>query len=408
MIKYVFGFCFLITSLWAQDLKSRLLDYDFQRVKITTSAKSMIIDFVKKDDFDSINILIRFCDSINAPDETWLDGWDRLILKILAKDETYLMNPKSYVNDINLLDTIPGRHEVYRHNYPLRMRDDPDYYPRSPAYQGEDLGQFLLLSLKKNFDKVKRELAAHADLVDFLDIVFTVRKSYYYGHDAEFQRKVHKFLVFHTDSPFYNIVLYQYSDYRSENRTGGMAGITASYDAYADPTNRFLPDHPQLGLVLNIYKKRLLFHGLVKGWTVNTESALIYGSDTLKKGSKLNTPKVRLGLGFMAYRRDTWCVSPYGGYEWFFPEKVKSDKGRGKSFGVPNSHGSVVGIQIERLNQESFGTLWMFNIGYAFLKTNRIRSDLGKNYIFLDVGWALGGWERERYFPNRGELYRMR
>ena len=54
MITKILCALFLLTVFSIADVKDMLLNYDFERIRLTNAARSKVVDLVKQKDFDSV------------------------------------------------------------------------------------------------------------------------------------------------------------------------------------------------------------------------------------------------------------------------------------------------------------------------------------------------------------------
>jgi hypothetical protein len=106
-----------------ENLGSILLQYKFERDKVITAGRSKIIDLIGAHDYDSIQIVVAYCDSITGPVKNWLTNTERFIIHYILKDTSYLRNPAIYRECFGLKDSLPPAEGTDPFN--------PDYIPRA-------------------------------------------------------------------------------------------------------------------------------------------------------------------------------------------------------------------------------------------------------------------------------------
>ena len=83
----------------------RIRNYRFERKTVVEATRNILLDYLQAGRTDSIRIAISYCDSMTAPDSSWLSVTERLLLHFICADTQALYAPEFFRDRFNLYDT---------------------------------------------------------------------------------------------------------------------------------------------------------------------------------------------------------------------------------------------------------------------------------------------------------------
>jgi hypothetical protein len=406
----------LAVTLYAQaDMKDMLLNYGFERVRLTNAGKSRIIDFIRQNDLDSLQIVMHFCDSINSPNKDWLSNPERFFIEVIRENWPLLKKDSLYKASFHLTDTNPT--DEYNPPYLYgreRFRLEQEGYWRSgeclnpsPTPANEDLFQFLNLTYKAKLLKLRATMPAESYMWDFFELLFPREES-----DSRSGRKpvARDYLLKYPTSPFYKLVLYNYFFRYKPSGSGAIVGAGGGYLSFDKKTSALLQDRPNGDFYVDIYIKHV---PLKFGFTVMTQglnSALIEGKDTLPAGTQVTNMSWIVGTGYLFRLADQLHITPYAGlsiFAGFLSDSAKKQANADPT--IPNLFGAQIGTTIDyqfvkpddgRFNSFSDISLLggRLDVGVMLHDFSRLKAGLGNVGVYFNIGMDVMGFGRDRIF----------
>ena len=174
----------------AENLKTQLLNYPYERIQLTHAAQSKIIDLIKAGNSDSVDSVINFCDSMNSPNFAWLHESDRFLIKMIKPDINFLLNFENYVKYLGFSDTFTNINTFYPEGFSKIGYDDDEIFRNckttfSSANTGADLSSFLLIYGRNRLNVFLVKDSVNSYLWEFIKIFYPAednrqRDRYYY------------------------------------------------------------------------------------------------------------------------------------------------------------------------------------------------------------------------------------
>ncbi len=389
------------------DLKGKLLNYDFNRVKMSISARSVLIDLIRKNDYDSLILVINYCDSVNYPDSSWLNKKERFLINYLLEDTTFLLNKNVYSTYLGLFDSPPWN----------------DYYFCNPVFQFdqsasgrylsqkinflnenfsafrsnlhiEDLGYILKLLADEKQKMNKRQYPQLTYLWDFLNIVFSSSREEHIIKMAE------DYLQKYSESDFRELIAYNFIKKYKKSESGGAISATAYKHTFLpDESKLWLDNYPAIGFSFGYIRNNISYMFNMSFLKVETNSALVYGRDTLSDTIGINPINMEFSLGYVWDLWNSLYITPAISFDIFSPGP-SPDAGKPVKFKIPTIYGTGLSLTIDKrlkVEDESFaGYVGSLRSGITYNDFSKIKDGLGNYRYFTEVSFGWKGWTRKR------------
>jgi hypothetical protein len=406
----------LAVSLYAQtDMKDALLNYGFERVRLTNAGRSRIIDFIKQNQMDSLRIIINFCDSINSPNRDWLSNSERFFIEVVKENWSLLKKDSLYKADFNLSDTArddsyyPGFNygEFGVNRFARRYTDDGCLSNPSPIPANEDLYKFLNLTYTTRLSRLKATMPAESYLWDFFDILVSRGSMGPRGYKSQAPGE---YLVKYPASPFYKLVMYNYYFRYKPSGSGAMLGMGGGYLSFDDKTSALFKDRANFYAYLDICIRHI---PLKVGFTVMSQDLngyLIKGRDTLPPGASLTNMTLSIGTGYLFHANNQLHCTPYGALSIFMSSLNDSSK---KYLHADPSYPPLFGLRLGTTLDFQFvpqygvdnnfgGEASAFGVrldaGVAFHDFSRLGAGLGNVALFANIGFGIIAFGQDRIY----------
>jgi hypothetical protein len=406
---------FLLTVSSIADVRDMLLNYDFERVRLTNAAKSKVIDLIKQKDFDSIQIIVNFCDSINSPNLDWLSPAERFFLEVIKENWTLLNKDSLYIAVFALADT-PDVNKIFPdYSYPefgtalysRRLYDQNCLSNPSPVPDNEDLSRFLRLSYESKLSQLKKQKPELAYMWDFFDILFS-KGVKHWRNDRNIKAK--EYLVKYKDSPFFNLVLYNFYFRFKQSGNGVVLGIGAAYQLFDKKTATLLNDRVNVSCYLDGYVKYMPVKIDFMMMSQEIKKKLIAGNDTIPEKTHLTNMNWMFGTGYLFHISEKMHLTPYSGLSIFSSFLSDSTK---KKINVDPDIKTLYGLQlgtsfdyqvwpsvngefpeIDELSLLGF----RLDVGIILQDFEKLQTGLGNLSIYTNLGIQVMGFGRKRMF----------
>ena len=402
----------------AQDLRSQLLNYQYERIQLTHAAQSKIIDLIKVNDFDSVDIVIKFGDSINSPNLDWINECDRFLIKMIEPDTGFLLNIENYIKYLGFVDSFPENMFFFPTGMNVRGDNTDELFRDcrvtfSAADLVNDLHKNLLLYGREKLNGFAKADTADAFLWEFIQIFYPkaeARQDYYYYRWSEGRqetnKKVEAYLSKYKSNAFTKLILYNlYRKYRY-TYSGCVLGMGAAYNHYDRKTAEIFKNGGFLYSYLDIYVKRV---PLKIGFLISTREMnndLIISGDTLPKSVAIRNSFWTFSTGYLFHASKRWHITPYAGINIATSRIADTAEKRvypGVEF--PSLFGYQAGssfdYQLTVAGENAPYGPYMniglrFDIGYQYNNYSTISSGLGCNQIYANLGFSIIGWGQKR------------
>jgi hypothetical protein len=405
------------------DVKDMLLNYGFERVRLTNAGRSRIIDFIKTNNFDSLQIIIDFCDSMNRPNLEWLSPAERFFIDVIRENMPRLKDAASYVKTFKLSDTASDDRGLSGFDF-LFDAGSPYRYARrtveescvgnpSPVPDNENLYQFLRLTLYEKLDHLRKKSPEESYLWDFLDILFpqlSGTTKFYQMRDL-MNTKVRSYLLRYPDSPFFKLVLYNFYYQYKLSRNGGVLGLGPGYQSFDPKTLSLFKERGYFGFYLDIILQGIAYKIDISLATPRLRGSLPVENDTIPSGTSVSNARIMLGAGYLFHCSNRAHLTPYAGLGIFASYMSDSVKQRvnvdsdiktlyGLSLGASLDYQFAPGSISSLYGEYNPVSLWGFRLDVGILASDfsRLRPDLGSIGYYATVGIQMMGYGQKRVF----------
>ncbi len=361
--------------LFSEDIQQTLLNYPYSSEKISSSARSIIIHYFQKGEPDSIDRVISFCDTLSTLSRDWLSGHERILITLLKGDLTILKEPALYKKHLTLRDTADT--EAFDTRPPLY---DP-FRHTIPPY--DNLSPFLIQNFHLKIKVFKNRYPDDIYLWGFLDIIFDCT-----------QKKVIRYLVNYPDSPFANLIRYNYFIRYTYRHHGIMGGIGYSFINFGKDANLLLQDKMDMTGFINTYLRGYSINVSLSTSTKGSLSNLVVGGDTIVAGTSYRDIFFEVSVGHIISIKDRVYLTPYCGAGGFHTSPNSS-----KRISLPVAWGAKIGlstnIRIAFYDTEFIASTpkpdiaVRLDLGYRYNRFYRIRYDLGVNSFYVTLALEL-------------------
>jgi hypothetical protein len=416
MLLLLLSIPFLVFS----DMKDMLLNYGFERVRLTNAGKSRIIDFIKANEFDSLQVVVNFCDSINSPNLEWLSNSERFFIEVIKENWSLLKKDSFYISSFHLLDT--ANKEMDYPNYYFNDFGGDRYTRRyfdggeclsnpSPVPENENLFRFLRLTYSEKLVSLRVKMPQDSYLWNFLDLLFPLNQQEM--RDGR-NLAAKKYLLKYPKSPFYKTVLYNFYFNFKSSGNGAIIGVGGGYQTFDSRTLKLFQEHGNLNGYLDIYIRNIPFKLGLSLIPQTLNSDLIYGRDTVPPQTQILNLNWLLGSGYLFHLNDQLHLTPYCGLAILSTSISDSTKKKlNADPKIPLIYGFQIGTTLDFQFKPPFNDARGYRFsetslmgcrveaGMIFYNYSRLRNDLGGISIFANVGLDFLGFGRERIFEIR-------
>jgi hypothetical protein len=411
---------FLLAVLSSANVKDMLLNYDYERVRLTNAARSKIIDLVKQKDFDSVQVIINFCDSINSPNLEWISPAERFFLEVINENWTLLNKDSLYIATFQLSDT-PQVNNNYPHHYYYPELGTTTYSRRlynndcltnpSPVPENEDLFKFLRLSYDSKLSQLKDKKIDQKYMWDFFDILFP-KKVERWNDDRNLKAK--EYLIKYRESPFYKLVFYNYYFNYIQSGNGLVLGAGAAYQSFDNQTANLLKDRVNVSCYIDVYVNYIPIKVDFMIMSQKLKNDLVAGNDTIPEETLLTNMNWFLGTGYLFHIGEKMHLTPYTGLSIFSSFLSDSTK---KKINVDPNIKTLYGLQIgttfdyqikPSINDAFYNGYndlsllgFRFDVGLILQDFSKLHAGLGTISFYGKVGIQMMGFGRKRVFEIR-------
>ncbi|MBN1601758.1 MAG: hypothetical protein JW915_09125 [Chitinispirillaceae bacterium] len=410
---------FLLAVCSFADVKDMLLNYDFERVRLTNASRSKVIDLIKQKDFDSVQVIVNFCDSINSPNLEWISPAERFYLEVIKENWTLLKKDSLYIAAFQLADTPEVDKNYPNYYYPefrtalysRRLYGENCSSNPSPVPENEDLSKFLRLSYDLKLSQLKKQKPEQAYMWDFFEILFP-KKIERWRDDRNSKAK--EYLLKYQDSPFFKLIFYNYYFNYKQSGNGMVLGAGATYQFFDKKTAKLLNDRVNVSCNLDVYVKYIPIKigFMVMSQEINNE--LIAGKDTIPGKTLLTNMNWMFGTGYLFHIGEKMHFTPYTGLSIFSSFLSDSTK---KKLNVDPDIKTLYGLQLgtsfdyqirPSINDEFYNGFndlsllgFRFDMGLILQDFKKLQTGLGNISIYCKLGIQMMGFGRKRVFEIR-------
>ncbi len=383
--KYYCVFTLILhISVSANGIQETLKNYPNNPEKISSAARSIIIHYFQKGAIDSIDMVISFCDTLTTLNREWLSGHERILIELLKGNIDSLKRPDFFKNHLSLADTAdveviitrPPRYDPYRHTIPHH----------------DNLSPFLLQNYRQKVTVFKNRYPEEVLLWEFLDIIFDCT-----------QKKVIQYLVNYPNSPYHNLVLYNYFIRYTYRHHGIMGGMGYSFINFGKEPNLLFQDKIAFHGFVDMYLRGFAITVSLSVATKGAKSNLIVNEDTVFTGTSYRDIFFETAVGHIISIRDRVYITPFVGVGGFHTSPlVRKDFSLPAVIGVKagfSSHFRIAFYDTEFISSTPKPDLAIrLEVGYRYNKFYRIRSDLGTDSFYITLALELIKFGFQRSF----------
>lgn len=388
IIKYLYRIIALILILFgvllSNDIKQTLLKFPYSSEKISASARSIIIHYFQAGQYDSIDMVIDFCDTLSTLNSDWLSGHERILIELLKGNLSALKNSALYKQHLALCDTAIPESLYFR---------PPVYDPHThtiPPY--DNLSPFLKRNYQQKIQVLKNRYPDDEYLWDFLDILFD------YTH-----KKVVKYLVNYPDFPFSNLVRYNFLVRYEYKYHGVMWGAGASFLNFDHDINLLFRDRISFFCFADTYLWGFSLNISLNVSNRASSGNLIIGTDTISIGTSFLSLFADLSVGHIISIYDRVYLTPYIGFGGF-----KTYPNYEKNVSLPSAWGGKLGLSTNiRLSPRDTKFITSIpkpdialrvDMGFQYNLFDRIRDDLGRKIFYFNLAIEMIMFRFKRSF----------
>ena len=375
----------LFTSkIFANDISKILLEYPYSSDRISSSARSIIIHYFQKGHFDSLDLVIDYCDTLSTLNRDWLSGHERIIIEVLKGNLSSLKDPLFYQKHLLLRDTIAGDN-LFR---------SPPFYDmhRCNMPSHDNLSPFLRQNYLKKIIMLKDRHPKDEYLWDFLDIVFD-----------RTDKNVIRYLVNYPDSPFTKLVRYTYFVRYEYRHHGAIFGAGTSLLNLDKKTNALFKDRMSLLAFIDSYLWGISVNTSVRISIKRLQDSMLVDNDTIPTATPFRDIFFDITVGPLLTFKDLVYITPYVGGGGFYTSPYYY-----KDISFPIAWGAKAGISTD-LRLAFYKTDFItalpkpdlavrLDMGYQYNKFYRIRGDLGKHVFYLNLALEIIYFKFERIY----------
>lgn len=371
-------------QVFPDDIKQVLLEFPYSSDRVSASARSIIIHYFQNGHYDSVDLVINFCDTLSTINSDWLSGHERIMIEALKGNLPLLRDPAFYKKYLSLCDTaadeslhqVPPFYDMHRQNM--------------PSY--DNLSPFLWQNFRQKLIMFKDRYPEDAHLWDFLDIVFD-----------RTDKKVVRYLVNYPESPFSKLVRYNFFVRYEYRYHGVIIGAGTAFLNLDKEINSFFNDRMALLCFIDTY---------LRGFSINTSfnvsikrsrDSMLIDNDTIPIATPFRDIFFDITFGPIISVKDLVYITPYIGAGGFHTSPFYE-----KEISLPIAWGAKAGISTN-LRLAFYDTKFItalpkpdlairLDMGYQYNKFYRIRGDLGKNVFYINLALELICLKFERIY----------
>jgi hypothetical protein len=383
-------------------LGQRLKGYEFERNKVASATRSIIQDYFKNSQIDSVALAVAYCDSINSPDSSWLSNSERYYIYFLCVDTHNLYKLDYYCNTYSLYDTTQ----------PLQALNEcrSDYYGRkevSPSIGSFDnLESILFKTCKSRLSEYRAMYPAFNDIWDFWD-TFVLQSCV---NEELGKKNIFAFRKKHPQSPLAKLKSRDYRELqilqkqmtqqqpRTRNSNGGGVVAGAGFAYWPGVKNSIYPSPLSFSLLGDIVFKDILYQLALDVTNQRTVNDLIK-NDTLEKGSSVLITNISINVGKVFGFSDKYFLTPTAGLFLF---QTTPNQGNTVRFDIPFVAGARINLDYTHIlgffGTDNFGPSVRLSSGICLGDFKRISNELNYYllYVNLTVGlYGFGGSEQQ-------------
>jgi len=314
----------------------------------------------------------------------WLSGHERILIEILKGDINTLKNPILYKKYLLLRDTVtPESPELPPPLY------DPHHHAMPPY---DNLSPFLWQNFQVKLNLLKSRHPQEELLWDFLDIVFDYANT-----------KVVQYLVNFPDSPYANLVRYNYLVRYTYQHQGIIGGIGASRLNFDKSTNAFFRDRIGAYGFVDLFLRDFMLGLSCNISNARSADSIIAGEDTIPASTPFQGICFNLSAGRILSVHDLVYITPHIGAGGFstFPYYTRP-------ISFPIAWGARIGISTD-VRIAFYDTRFItdtprpdlgvrVDIGYQYNKFYRILDHLGKHVFYFTIALELISFRSKRIY----------
>ena len=183
--------------------------------------------------------------------------------------------------------------------------------------------------------------------------------------------------------------------YRIIKGNWGLSGyLGLNLINYDNRTNLWVSNHGGPCFEVGITYKSFSLNGEFRPWTLNGNSNMVFGVDTLYNYWKYNDIKLNLVLTKDIKLHSKISVEPLFGFSHTYFIFLDEDKSK-KKISIPSSAGILLGAYINWKFNENYKWYFPFRVGirYCFEDYTKVNYNLGNNYWAMDIAFGI----RERF-----------
>jgi hypothetical protein len=384
----------------ANTIGQRLKGYSFERKKVVEATRNILLDYLQAGRTDSIRIAITFCDSITAPDSSWLSVTERLLLHFICADTEALFAPDYFSERFNLYDTT--RLSELKTGCRTGFRD---FSSEGFSETTDNLAGVLFKECKKILPDNRKKYPGSGDIWDFWGLVVLepcISGTTLNNGLASFREK-------YPNSPFSRLKTLNWDELRklrtfeitttektpgTRSGSGGGLLVGPSYIPWHTGDRAVYPNDLSVIINLDMVFDNVLYQVDMRLSDIKSEYDIIM-SDTLKKGSAILLSHFSINAGpvFGLSPKDYLC--PMAGVELFQSGiQAKDEVGFNLPFVIAGRLGFDYTRLMGRFGDSFVGPAIRFSAGMTAGNFRRISGTLRNVQPYMNITLGFFGFTR--------------
>jgi len=394
---FLFSFMFLSPFLTAQEEIIRpdsVILFDSKKIQEAIDLKTRrlrarlrIIEFIKHDESDSLEGFIRHCDYSVFKSINWLSNPERFFIEFYKENISFLIDKENSKKFLGLRDADVH----YDYYLPELLFHEPKIYNITGSLPEINVLDFLLVEFRNKFKDLKQKYPQHNYAWDFFDFIYN--KNLKTADD--FNNKSTEYSQKHPDSPFLNIVRYNFIYKKALSKRGIMFGLGFGFYDYDGKSRNFFEERGNFIMYCDTYWSGISLSFSFGIFTFESGSDIFYDNKLMPAGTNFDHKVYALSTGYFFKLHRVLYMNPYLGLTYSEVNTTSYEvKENSLDVGLPRVYGLGIGLKTDYLLHNFIETevvpegniMLRCDIGLLFNNYNHLRNDLGKLSYQINLG----------------------
>jgi hypothetical protein len=322
--------------------------YGSTRDSAVMAGRNLLIDYLRDGHLDSVSMVVRYCDSLTAPDSSWLFTRERFLIQFLAMDSAVIYDLEPYCSYLEFYDTTKAvRVRPLCESYPGRHRGI------ASVFRNDNLLRVLKLKIRSKLEDYKRKYPQSADAGEFWDrMVFGCSRGPY-----ERARALADFRTRYPESRF-AVLKVQDSDYyrliqglRRRMKLGCSIMLGEAYNYFPGGSGGMLFDNFSADFTAEFIVNTWVIKGELGPSRQRNTVSFAKGADTLPAGSPFWITRFYAGIGKTITVSRLNHITPGAGFFIYYPslDSALLPQGYQSRYKFRACTGTKIGLDIDHL-----------------------------------------------------------